>query len=86
MEEAIVALSEPRQTLLTSEQAAEYLGVPLSYFRQVVRWEIAVIKTSPGRNGRIYVEPAELDRWKVLHREAPAFGHREVPVPNRKAR
>jgi len=56
---------------LTVEQAAEYLGVSVRYFREVVRWEIVVIKTSPGRNGRILVDPAELDRWEAIHREAP---------------
>ena len=56
---------------LTVEQAAEYLGVSVRYFREVVRWEIVVTKTSPGRNGRILIDPAELDRWEALHQEAP---------------
>lgn len=64
---------------LNAQQAADYLGVPLKFFYQVVRWEIAVYKTTPGRNGKIIVEVSELDRWLALHREVPAVGYREEP-------
>jgi len=63
---------ESRRPLIRGAKAsAEYLGVTVSYFYQVVRYEIRVIKTSPGKGGTILVDPVELDRWKLQHEEVP---------------
>lgn len=65
------ASAKPLPRRLTIPQAAAYLGVSEKFFRETIRWEIKVTKTSPGRNGRILIDPAELDRWEALHQEAP---------------
>ncbi len=55
-----------RRPLRDFAKAAEYTGLEERYLRRLVAEKrIPHIKMSPGRTGRVYFDPDELDGWIV---------------------